>query len=174
MKRTLSLLGGLVAGVALLLNPKTGIVPASQAATTGSDAPAAATSSSVAEATTSTVASTTSTLAPATSVETSSTTEGSTTAAAPGAVTVTGPAVESRFGPFQVQVVVEGGVLVDVVTLQEPADRKSQSINDQALPYYEEQAIETQSADLDVLTGATVTWRAYTASLEAALEEAGL
>lgn len=162
-----------MAGVALLLNPKTGIVPASPAVTSGSDA-AAATPSSVGEATTSTVATTTSTRAPTTSTETPTTSEGSTTAAAPGAVTVTGPAVESRFGLFQVQVVVEGGVLVDVVTVQEPGDRKSQRINDQALPYYEEQAIETQSADLDVLTGATVTWQAYTASLEAALEEAGL
>jgi uncharacterized protein with FMN-binding domain len=89
-------------------------------------------------------------------------------------VTVTGPAVETEWGFFQVEIVVEDGVLVSVAAVQEPGDRRSRRINAQALPVYEELAIEAQSADIDVISGATVTWQGYTRSLQAALDEAGL
>ena len=82
--------------------------------------------------------------------------------------------MESRFGPFQVEVLVEDGAIVDVDLVQEPGDRRSQRINDQAEPLYEAAVLTAQSADIDVISGATVTWRGYTGSLQAALDEAGL
>ena len=85
-----------------------------------------------------------------------------------------GPAVSTRFGDIQVEAVIEDGLLVDIVTLAEPEDGRSRSINDQAIPFYEAAAIEDQSADIDVLSGATVTWQAYTESLQGALDAAGL
>jgi uncharacterized protein with FMN-binding domain len=63
---------------------------------------------------------------------------------------------------------------VDIVTLRQPDDRKSRRINQEALPVYEAAALDTQSADIDVLSGATVTWQGYTTSLQAALHEAGI
>ncbi|MEA2001662.1 MAG: FMN-binding protein [Actinomycetota bacterium] len=95
---------------------------------------------------------------------------------APAAINtvLAGPAVGTRFGDIQVEAVIEDGLLVDVVTLAEPKDRRSRSINGQAIPFYEAAAIEDQSADIDVLSGATVTWQAYTESLQGALDAAGL
>ncbi len=92
----------------------------------------------------------------------------------PISTVLTGPAVGTRFGDIQVEAVIEDGLLVDIVTLAEPMDGRSQSINDQAIPFYEAAAIEDQSADIDVLSGATVTWQAYTESLQGALDAAGL
>jgi uncharacterized protein with FMN-binding domain len=95
---------------------------------------------------------------------------------APAAIStvLAGPAVGTRFGDIQVEAVIEDGLLVDIVTLAEPQDGRSRSINDQAIPFYEAAAIEDQSADIDVLSGATVTWQAYTESLQGALDAAGL
>jgi uncharacterized protein with FMN-binding domain len=80
----------------------------------------------------------------------------------------------SRFGSFQVAVTIEAGVIVNVDLIQAPGDRRSLSINQQAVPMYEEAVLQIQGADIDVISGATVTWRGYTASLQAALDEAGI
>jgi uncharacterized protein with FMN-binding domain len=86
---------------------------------------------------------------------------------------VTGPASSSRFGDFQVAVSLADGVIVDVVLVAEPGDRRSRAINGQAVPVYRERALDAQSADIDVISGATVTWRSYTNSLQGALDEIG-
>ncbi len=93
----------------------------------------------------------------------------------PASVDVLGPVVSTRWGPVQVRVVVQGGVLVDVVTVRVPdGDRKSVQINERATPVYRAQALERQSAGIDILSGATITWEGYTVSLQIALAEAGL
>ncbi|MEA3511626.1 MAG: FMN-binding protein, partial [Actinomycetota bacterium] len=85
-----------------------------------------------------------------------------------------GASVPTEFGEFQVEIVIEGGVMVDVITLSEPGDRKSRQINDYVIPLYEEDVISTQNADIDAISGATVTWGAYTASIQSAMDEAGI
>jgi uncharacterized protein with FMN-binding domain len=166
MKKTLSLLGLFFVGLALLANPNTGILAAVE------DTPTAAT----AEATT-----TVSGDPPPEAAEdnlpgsTTTTVEEPTTTeivvqTAP--YTAVGSVEPSRFGNFQVEAVFEDGVLVDVVTLQLPTDRKSTSINDYAVPRYEEAVLDAQSADVDIISGATVTWTGYTDSLQSALDEA--
>lgn len=179
MKRTLSLLGLFFIGIGLLFNPITGVVGTSESEplAISSSAPVVTTGEPPPEPETTTTATagpetTTTTEPQATSTEPPTST--TTTTSSGTSVTATGPAVETEWGFFQVEIVVEDGVLVSVAAVQEPGDRRSRRINAQALPVYEELAIEAQSADIDVISGATVTWQGYTGSLQAALDEVGL
>jgi len=172
MKRTLALVGLLVIGLLLLLDPDTGIVTATAQQTTQTSAVVASPTTTTTGAPPSPeTSSATTTTEPGESSTTSSTT---TTAITDGSFSIIGEAVPSPFGFFQVEVVFEDGVITDIVTLEEPADRRSQRINDSVLPIYEEEAISAQSSDFDVISGATVTWEAWGASLESALYEAGV
>ena len=169
MKKTFSLLGLLVVGLMLLANPTTGIlaapetepvfVAAEPTTTISGDPPPD--DSDVAT----TIAASTTTTGPATT-----TTEPETT----DSFSIVGTVENSEFGSFQVEVFFADGAIVAVDTLQLPTDRKSRSINSSAVPIYEADAIATQSADIDVVSGATVTWVNYTASLQSALDEVGL
>lgn len=95
------------------------------------------------------------------------------TTARAAAVRVNGTAVDTRWGPVQVQAVISGGRLTDVVVLLQPdGNRRDQEINAFALPQLRTQAIDAQSAHLDGVSGATVTSEGYTASLQAALDAA--
>jgi uncharacterized protein with FMN-binding domain len=101
----------------------------------------------------------------------------STTTAVKAAITYgngvyTGTAEPTKWGPLQVQVTIRSGRVVAVAEVVSPSDRRSQSINAQAAPMLERQAIAVQSADLDGVSGATWTSRTYTASLQAALDQA--
>jgi uncharacterized protein with FMN-binding domain len=96
-----------------------------------------------------------------------------TTAAGANDGTFTGAVIQTRFGPVQVQAVISGGSLSDVVELQTPNDReRSIEINSQAGPILHDEAIQAQSAELDQVSGATITWAAYEQSLQAALDAA--
>jgi uncharacterized protein with FMN-binding domain len=89
--------------------------------------------------------------------------------------TVTGPVVQTRWGPVQVQIVVSGKTISDITALQLPSGSpRDQEINGYAEPIYRQQALQRQSADIDVVSGATVTWSGYTQSLQAAIDAAGL
>lgn len=179
MKRTLSLIGLFFIGLGLLFNPVTGVVGISEPESLAvpSTAPIVTTGEPPPEpepATTATIgsATTTTTEPPATNTQPPTTT--TVTVPRSPSVTVTGPAVETEWGFFQVEIAVEDGVLVSVAAVQEPGDQRSRRINAQALPIYEELAVEAQSADIDVISGATVTWLGYTSSLQAALDDAGI
>jgi uncharacterized protein with FMN-binding domain len=162
MQRNLNLIGLLIVGVLLLFNPDTGLVTA-----VASDVAVA--QPVTAEAPTTTGA------PPSPEVPTAGSPPTTTTTTIPTATyTVFGDSIPSEFGLFQVEIVIESGVMVDVVTVSEPTDRKSKRINTDAIPVYEEAAISTQSADFDAISGATITWGAYTGSLQSALDEAGL
>lgn len=102
---------------------------------------------------------------------------GSTTKKSSGtaARTVTGPLVQTRWGPVQVKVTASGGKLTDVTVVQYPYDNpKDQEINDYAIPVLVKEAIDAQSADIDMISGATVTSVGYQSSLQSALDEVGL
>ena len=102
-------------------------------------------------------------------------TTGSTTGAAPSAGTVTGPVAQTRWGPVQVQVTVSGGKLTDVSVLQSPnGNPRDQQINAYALPILVQDTLDAQSANIDMVSGATVTSDGYRQSLQGALDEAGL
>lgn len=93
-------------------------------------------------------------------------------ATAPSTRTLTGQAADTRWGPVQVSVQLEGDRIVGVTVLQSPdGNRRDVQINTRALPVLEAEALEAQSADVDVVSGATYTSQGYATSLQSALDQ---
>jgi uncharacterized protein with FMN-binding domain len=83
-----------------------------------------------------------------------------------------GPAVDAYYGLVQVQAVIQSGRLTAVNVLQFPSHRRtSVAINRQALPMLAEEVVRAQSANVDIISGATLTSEAYLSSLSAALRQ---
>lgn len=100
---------------------------------------------------------------------------GSTGTATPGSTTVTGAVAQTRWGPVQVRITVSGGKVTAVDIVQVPnGNRRDVEINDYAVPVLTREALAAQSADIDSVSGATVTSDGYTTSLQSALDQAGL
>jgi uncharacterized protein with FMN-binding domain len=98
---------------------------------------------------------------------------GSTSGSALKDGTATGSVVTTRFGPVQVQVTISGGAITDVTALQMPSrDGHSQQIAELAEPILRQEALQAQSARIDLLSGATYTSEAYAESLQSALDRA--
>jgi uncharacterized protein with FMN-binding domain len=96
------------------------------------------------------------------------------TGGATGGTPVTGPTVETLFGPVQVEIALSGGKILDVQALQLPSDRsRSARISQYSAPILRSEAIQAQSARVDIVSGATYTSRAYAQSLASALKQAG-
>ncbi len=85
---------------------------------------------------------------------------------------VTGPTAVFKWGGLQLQATfTKKNVLCNVTVLNYPnEDDKSLSINQSALPVYNQEAIEAGNAQISVVSGATDSWRAYTAGLQAILD----
>ena len=87
--------------------------------------------------------------------------------------TYTGPAVDAYYGLVQIQAIVSGGRLTSIKVLQYPSDRRtSVFINRQALPMLRDEVVSVQSAQVDIVSGATLTSEAFIRSLDAALRQA--
>ncbi len=87
--------------------------------------------------------------------------------------TYTGPAVNAFYGLVRVKAVIQNGKIADVQFLQYPNDRRtSQRINEQVMPWLQSEAIKAQSANVDFISGATLTSQAFARSLQAALNTA--
>jgi uncharacterized protein with FMN-binding domain len=85
----------------------------------------------------------------------------------------TGPVTDAYYGNVQVRAIIQGGKLTDVKWLDFPHDRRtSQMINQQATPWLRQEAIQAQSAQVDFVSGATLTSQAFVQSLQAALSQA--
>jgi uncharacterized protein with FMN-binding domain len=70
-------------------------------------------------------------------------------------------------------VTLSDGKITDVRALQYPdGNDRDQEINSYALPELHDQVLAAQSADIDGVSGATVTSLGYTQSLQAALDAA--
>jgi uncharacterized protein with FMN-binding domain len=88
-------------------------------------------------------------------------------------VVVNGTVAQTRWGPVQVQVRLIGHKITDVVPLIYPnGDGNDQSINAYALPRLRQEVLSAQSAQIDSVSGATVTSDGYRRSLQAALDAA--
>lgn len=104
---------------------------------------------------------------------TKSTKKVSTTKPSSSSNTVLGSAVDTRWGPVQVQLSIAGHKVVGVKTPQYPNHKqRSQEINTRALPLYRDEVLTLQSAQIDIVSGATDTWSGYSLSLQAALDDA--
>lgn len=102
-----------------------------------------------------------------------------TTAAAAGAEcvgkTIDGPVVATRWGPVQVEAVVStSGRICNVDAIQSPNSHgRSVRINDEALPILHTEVMGAQSANINGVSGATVTSRGYQRSLQSILDNVG-
>ncbi len=78
-----------------------------------------------------------------------------------------------RWGTMQVVVVIENGELTDVLIADYPhSTNLSNVLSRNGIPILISEAIEAQSSDIDVVSRATDTSRAFITSLESALEDA--
>jgi uncharacterized protein with FMN-binding domain len=83
--------------------------------------------------------------------------------------------VDTRYGAVQVQLVISGNKIIDVITLQVPdRERRDIEINDQAVPILRQEVLTVQSAKIDVVSGASYTSSGYAWSVQSALDKAGL
>lgn len=89
--------------------------------------------------------------------------------------TVTGSTAQTQWGPVQVELTVSGGSITDVSVLQYPnGNGQDAQINSYALPVLIRETLDQQSAQIDMVSGATVTSTGYLQSLQSALDQAGL
>jgi uncharacterized protein with FMN-binding domain len=85
----------------------------------------------------------------------------------------TGPEVDAYYGLVQVQATVQNGQIASVDFLEYPTDRRtSQRINAVAVPYLKTEALQAQSANVNIISGATLTSEAFMESLNTALASA--
>lgn len=92
-----------------------------------------------------------------------------------------GPSVDMRWGPIQVTAIVKTTTirvgkkktvkhrLVGVAATYPTERRRSAFINEQAIPLLRQEVLRAQSANVDVLSGATLTCEAYAQSLQSIL-----
>lgn len=95
--------------------------------------------------------------------------------AAPGAKdgTFDGSQIQTRYGTVQVQAVISGGKITDVVPLQlTDVASLSGEIDQQAVPILKSEVLSSQSSNVDTVGGATYTSQGYLNSLQAALDAA--
>ncbi len=87
--------------------------------------------------------------------------------------TYKGPEVDALYGLVQVQAVIQNGRIKSVQFLEYPNDRRtSVRINQVAVPYLQQEAMQVQSANVDIISGATLTSEGFIMSLQAALANA--
>jgi len=87
--------------------------------------------------------------------------------------TVDGPLIGTPYGDVQVRAVLRGGQLLDVEPVVLPNDRaRSRRISELAAPLLRTEALRAQSANIDLLSGASYTSEGYAESLQGALDAA--
>ena len=87
--------------------------------------------------------------------------------------TVDGDPVDNQYGTVQVRVTLRGSTITGVTPLQMPFDRdRSAYISQQAGPYLQQETLQAQSAQIDIVSGATYTSDSWAQSLQSALSRA--
>jgi uncharacterized protein with FMN-binding domain len=85
----------------------------------------------------------------------------------------TGGVTDAQWGYVQIQATISNGKIASVKFLQYPNDRgRSIEINQYADPQLVDEAIQAQSANVDIISGATDTSYAFIQSLGDALQQA--
>lgn len=86
--------------------------------------------------------------------------------------TFAGAPSANRYGSWTVTVTILDGRITDVTASSTASDSRSQSIGDQAVPELRAAVLDAQSAQIDTVSGATMTSRSYLESLQSALDQA--
>jgi uncharacterized protein with FMN-binding domain len=152
----------LAAGAEIIMHADGGSSPASLAA-----APATSTPAATATPTQSAAAPTSTPKAAPTATQAAPTPQ-------PTTRTIQGSVVAYQFGTVQATVTLTGKKITDVTINVNNSDPRSQDINSQAVPYLRSETLQAQSANVNIVSGATLTSQAYAQSLQAALQQAGL
>jgi len=85
-----------------------------------------------------------------------------------------GQPFDAYYGLVQVKANIKDGRIVSVEAVKFPDHRRtSRDINEEALPALETEVIAVQSTKVHMVSGATLTARAYISSLASALRQAG-
>ncbi|WP_425839406.1 FMN-binding protein [Streptomyces fractus] len=88
-------------------------------------------------------------------------------------VTVTGSTVQTRYGPVQVQLTLDGSKITAARAVRQPSgDPRSRQINGSAIPTLVQETLDAQNARIDAVSGATYTSEGYINSLQSALDQA--
>jgi uncharacterized protein with FMN-binding domain len=93
-----------------------------------------------------------------------------TTAPAKPSGNFTGPSENTQYGPVQVQITVANGKISAANDVQQPED----SIGANAVSQLNSEVLTAQSANVQAVSGATYTSNGYIASLQQAVDRAGL
>jgi uncharacterized protein with FMN-binding domain len=89
--------------------------------------------------------------------------------------TVTGSVAQTQWGPVQVQLSVSNGSITKVTVLQYPnGNSRDVELANYSLPTLIKETIQSQSAQIDMVSGATYTSTGYIQSLQSALDQANL
>jgi uncharacterized protein with FMN-binding domain len=81
----------------------------------------------------------------------------------------------TRWGAVQVEITVSDGKITAAEAVEYPqANARDRQINASALPVLAQEATQAQSADIDAVSGATVTSDGYIQSLQSAIDQAHL
>ena len=92
-----------------------------------------------------------------------------------GTKTYTGVSAPSRWGDVQVTITVSKGKITDVAVPVYPnGNGRDQEINAYALPVLRQETLDAQGANINTVSGATVTSDGYLQSLQSALDAAHL
>ena len=95
-------------------------------------------------------------------------------AMAPGMTRLVGEPVTTRWGDVQVAVTVDGADIIGAETIRMPdRDGRSRRLSERAGPILRVQTVVSDGQQVDVVSGATFTSRAYAASLQSALDQLG-
>jgi uncharacterized protein with FMN-binding domain len=87
--------------------------------------------------------------------------------------TIDGDPVANPYGTVQVRVTLHGTQITDVTPLQMPVDRRySAELSQQAAPLLQQEVLQAQSAQINILSGASYTSQSYAQSLQSALDKA--
>jgi uncharacterized protein with FMN-binding domain len=87
--------------------------------------------------------------------------------------TYTGSEVDVRWGLVKVQATIQGGQIANVQVVEYPNERRTSArINSIAVPELQQEAIQAQTANVNIITGATLTSEGFQQSLIDALNQA--
>jgi uncharacterized protein with FMN-binding domain len=105
-------------------------------------------------------------LAPTTSPPTTPTTGAS------AVRTIDGDPFDNQYGTVQVRVTLQGNRITNVTPLQMPFEhQRSAEISQQAAPLILQEVLQAQSAQIDLIGGASYTTQSYAQSLQSALDK---
>lgn len=86
--------------------------------------------------------------------------------------TYTGKSTSTEWGDVQVQMVVSAGKITTVTVLKYPNENgHDKQVNSKALPIYKSEALSKQSAKIQLVSGASETYKGFTGSLQDAINQ---